>query len=349
MKTKGLLVFAGSLVAVCMQAQVTTFHPGVTANGVTYALPRTVLQVDVNAIRTDYTPGEFARYAERYLHLQNVSTQPETRYSVQHLTLKSAGVPDSTKMYTVKLKDKTVAPLVQMTDDGILLAINHEDPVAETVTSSPQPNPTSHKLNSKAFFTEEILAATSTAKMAELTAAEIYEIRESRNTIMRGQADAMPKDGASLKIVIDRLNQQEEALMQLFVGYIDTTYVNRTFTINPEGDIQKQIVFRFSQKLGFMDADDLGGAPYYLDVKDQHSVPLPTAKEAAKRKISGIVYNLPGTAKVDLYDAERSIISQTLPIAQFGTIDQLALTLFEKKQTTKVTFHPATGGLIQLR
>lgn len=48
----------------------------------------------------------------------------------------------------------------------------------------------------------------SSAKMAELVAKEIYSIRESRNALLRGEADNMPKDGAQLKLMLDNLNQQ---------------------------------------------------------------------------------------------------------------------------------------------
>ena len=43
--------------------------------------------------------------------------------------------------------------------------------------------------------------ASSTAKMAELVAKEIYNIRESKNALLRGQADNTPSDGAQLKIM----------------------------------------------------------------------------------------------------------------------------------------------------
>ena len=58
--------------------------------------------------------------------------------------------------------------------------------------------------------------AGSTAKMAELTAKEIYNIRESKNLIIRGQADAMPKDGALNEVRPDNLNKQEKALTEMF-------------------------------------------------------------------------------------------------------------------------------------
>lgn len=335
-------------------AQTTNFNPGVTANGVTYALPRTVLRADVAAIQVNYVPGEFARYAERYLHLQNVSQEPQVGYEVQQMTLNIEGVPDLQKVYTIKLKDKSVAPMVALSDAGVILGVNggeqaqtdvHIDDIYRVGGS------TNHQLNSRDFFTEEILSATSTAKMAELTAAEIYEIRETRNALVRGQLDAMPKDGAAMSLVLDRLNQQESALMQLFTGYTDTTWISETYRVEPRDfeDIQRTVLFRFSKKLGFVDSDDLAGEPYYVTVKDQHSVVLPSEKDAAKRKIEGIVYNLPSQAQVEVTQGKTTILSTTFPIAQYGTIDQLAPALFGKDSSVKVTFHPATGGLLHLK
>ena len=339
--------------SVMMTAQTTSFNPGVTANGVTYALPRPVLRADVSAIKTQFTPGEFARYAERYLHLQNAGQEAVTSFSVQQISLNLEGVPDSLKAFTIKLKDKSVAPMVTLTPSGIILGVNNAQPISITDVDGGVHHSvkgTRHQLDSRSYFTEEILSATSTAKMAELTAAEIYEIRETRNALMRGQLDAMPKDGAAMKLVLDRLNKQEEALMQLFTGWTDTLYLSESYRIEPRDyeDVPKTVLFRFSRKLGFVDADDLAGEPYYISVTDQHSVVLPTAKEAAKRKIEGIVYNLPSQATVEVSQGKNVLLSKTFPIAQYGTIDQLAPALFGKDSTTRVTFHPATGGLLHL-
>lgn len=347
------LVLSSLCFFMCMSAQTIGFNPGVTANGVTYALPRTVLHADVSAIKTQFTPGEFARYAERYLHLERVGQEAVTSYAVQQISLSLEGVPDTLKAYTIKLKDKSVAPMVTLTPSGIIVSVNSAQPkdvadIDNKVYRSAKG--THHQLDSRAYFTEEILSATSTAKMAELTAAEIYEIRETRNALMRGQLEAMPKDGAAMKLVLDRLNKQEKSLMQLFIGWTDTIYLSESYRLEPRDyeDVPKTVLFRFSSKLGFVDADDLSGEPYYITVKDQHSVVLPTAKEAAKRKIEGIVYNLPSQAQVEILKGNTVLLTQTFPIAQYGTIDQLAPALFGKDSTVRVTFHPATGGLLHL-
>ncbi len=51
-------------------------------------------------------------------------------------------------------------------------------------------------------MTEDMLRSTSTAKRAELAAARIYELRQSRSDIMSGNADQAPTDGEGLKLVL---------------------------------------------------------------------------------------------------------------------------------------------------
>ncbi|MBQ0024034.1 MAG: DUF4831 family protein, partial [Prevotellaceae bacterium] len=328
--------------AATAQTQVAQFNPGIAAEGVNYALPKTVLKAEVTAIKTVYTPGEFAKYANRYLHISNVSSEPEVAWKIVKAEVYQEGTPDTLKCFTVKLKDKTIAPMVQLTNSGILVSVNTNQDITERkIAASTSSN---HKLDARQYLTEDILAATSTAKMAELTAQEILDIRESKNAIKRGQVESMPQDGASLKIVLDELNRQEEALTQLFVGYCDTTTCSKIYSILPEGDIDSKVLFRFSKKLGFVDADDLAGSPYCISVKDQHTVSLPSEKDAAKRKIQGLVYNMPSMAKVTLSGKEINI-SNDMPFAQFGTIDMLNPTLFNKGVSTKVSFNPATGGI----
>ena len=332
--------------ALTARAQFSEFRPGVIAEGVNYALPRTGIRADVTAQKVVYVPGEFAKYAERYLHVPNVSTEPSTTWQVTSMNVYPYGEPDTLKYFTVKLKDKSVAPMAQLTKTGILVAVN----TTTELKDAPQPPTitTHHKLDGKKYFTAEILAAASTSKMAELAAQEIFDIRESKNTIRRGQAESMPKDGASLKIVLDELDEQENALTQLFVGHRDTTICHESYSIVPDGDVDQHVLFRFSQKLGFVDADDLAGEPYYISIRDQHTVPLPTEAEAKKRKINGLAFNMPSIASVRIFNSAATAYDRDIPFGQFGTVDVLSATLFGKDATTSVTFDPTTGALLHL-
>ena len=63
-----LLVTAVSAPA---QTDVSIYTPGVTAEGVVYFLPKTILKITVTSTEQTYSPGEFAHYAERYLKMNH--------------------------------------------------------------------------------------------------------------------------------------------------------------------------------------------------------------------------------------------------------------------------------------
>ena len=106
------------------QTEVTPFRPGVTTEGVCYFLPKTMFEVVVTAEKAVTKPGEFAAYSDRYLRQPNVPTAESTEWTIKEIALMPYGVPDSTKAFSIKLRSQTSAPLVSLTDEGLLLSIN---------------------------------------------------------------------------------------------------------------------------------------------------------------------------------------------------------------------------------
>ena len=124
----------------------------------------------------------------------SVSADPEIHWTIDKIETHVAGIPDKKNVYFVKLKDKTVTPLMELTENGIIRSINM--PLSErNKVQSHQATDTEvqDNIDPRKFLTEEILMASSRAKMAELVAKEIYNIRESKNAFLRGEADNMPQ------------------------------------------------------------------------------------------------------------------------------------------------------------
>ena len=182
----------------------------------------------------------------------------------------------------IKLKDKSAASQVELTPEGIIKAINTTSPI-EKAPVTKVADTAKKRIDPRSFMTEEILIAGSTAKMAELVAKEIYNIRESKNSLTRGQADYMPKDGAALKLMLDNLDEQEQAMMQMFAGTTDRTEKSFTIRIKPEAGMKEKVAFRFSKKLGMLDADNLSGEPYYISIINQETLPPVDPKGKEKR------------------------------------------------------------------
>ena len=337
------------------QTQLSQYQPGVTTDGAVYFLPKTVVKLQAMVEKTTYTPGDFARYAQRYLRMSDVSQEPAVSYRLLGVRITPVAVPDTTKGYAVKFNPKTVAPHVALSADGLLLAINAEPRPDNTSASSspvlsvaalPQPDP-------RKYMSEEILSAGSTAKMAELTAREIYDLRENRSLLIKGQADFMPTDGTQLRLMLSQLDQQDRALSSLFTGVTRCDTTESVVTIVCDGPIQRQLAFRLSRKLGLVDNDDLAGVPYYINIEDMHTVPLPDKEAAAKVKKkayeAGIYVNVPGTMRVTLQLGDGQTVSTAeLPAPQFGNVELLSGDLFNKHFTTHLWLNPLTGAVERL-
>ena len=71
-------------------------------------------------------------------------------------------------------------------------------------------------------------------------------------------------------------------------------------------------------------------------------------EDDGKKKVDGVAYNVPGRASIVLKQEKEILFEDEVPVTQFGTVEYLAPTLFNKNSTVKVTFNPVTGGLVKV-
>lgn len=346
-KTFALLMAGLCMQSAMAQTEVEPFVPGATVEGVCYYLPATALRVTVTAEKTVTRPGQFNKYANRYLRLDQVPESEKVEWELKEVKLEPYGVPDRSKAYSIKLKSKTVAPLVGLSRDGLLLSIN-TDAEETLLPEPPQGTPAQPLPNPKEFMTQEILSAGSTAKQAELCAQEIYDIRESRNALIRGEADNTPKDGAQLKLMLEQLDRQASVLESLFRGTIQKSTEVYTLSYVPQEVAENHLLFRFSRKLGVLDADDLAGEPVFITLTNLESVPEvqedPQATKKKEKLQQGVFYNVPARMAIKVHSLQKEWARMETPMGQFGRVEILSNTLFDKKNTIQVTFFQQTGG-----
>ena len=156
------------------QTTLSSIIPG-TSEGVTYFLPDTKVGITVETCCITQTPGEFNSYAERFLHIKDVVSKANNRWEITGIESHTEGVPNKAKTFTVKLGSST-ASNIRLDEKGIICAI-----ITGTQPKHPHSKDADHrdaktKNDATQYMTEEMLTATSTAKMAELTAKEIYAI-----------------------------------------------------------------------------------------------------------------------------------------------------------------------------
>jgi hypothetical protein len=322
--------------------------------GITYTLPRTSITIAVEVSKYQSKAGPFALYAERYLGVNTAVMEDKTWYEMGNISMIEYGVADPEQTFLINFKAGTTAPYVYLTEEGFLCSVN-ADPEPEALTAKSAvvvaPKANANAVNPAQAMTEEMLLAGSVAKQAEIAAKQIYRIRESRLDILTGEADNLPPDGEAMKVVINQLEQQEKALTQMFIGVTTSDSSMYDFTLTPMDGIEKEILFRFSERLGIVAADDLSGSPVYLSITalDKQLPPI-DPKEAAKRdKQKGIVYNVPAKIRIEITAAGKTLLDKEVMASQFGRQEKLATEIFEdRKRPVKIFFYPQTGAIKQI-
>lgn len=352
---KNLITIACLLFSIPLMAQTKVVKKNaVKANnfGITYSLPKTQLIVDAEVTKVTCKAGPYYKYAEKYLGVKDAITEDKVYYELGKLSLVNKGIPDPDNTYIVEFKSGTVAPYAYLTEEGLLCSINTEytpeESELETIKKSGQ-GPA--KVTDASVFSEELLIAGSTARQAEVAAKQIYRIRESRLNILTGDADNLPPDGEAMKLVIQQLEEQEKALSNLFTGILTKETSHYEVSITPYDNLEKEVLFRFSNLLGIVDADDLGGVPVYMNLKATERAPVLDPKEAEKKEKSmkGIIYNVPGKASIEISMNKKTLYKGDAQITQFGSREGLAPVMFEdKKAPVKVYFYPETGAIKQI-
>ncbi len=345
-------IFTGVSLSIHAQEVIKTSALKSNDYGVTYILPKTTLVINVEFSKTTLKAGPYAKYAEKYLGVtNNVITEDLVNYSLDKVDVSSKGIPDKNEAYVIEFKAKTSAPFVYLTKDGMICTINAEYTPADT-NSKKEVQKQSAKdpgLTAQSSYTEEYLRAGSISKMAEVAAKQIYKLRESRMDILTGDAENAPKDGEAMKIVLQQLEAQEKSLVELFTGSKSIEKEFASFEADPTGNMEKDIIFRFSKYSGVVDADDLSGSPVYLNLKKMDSIVEAPVDPKAKKDPKGITYNVPGKASIEVFFGTKQMFKGNIEVVQFGTKQILGTSIFEdKKGPVKVYFYPETGGIKQI-
>lgn len=341
------ILFAAMLVCCTVamaQQQATPMKPGKTDHGVIYYLPKTAIEFHLLIEKKTYTPGIFAKYGEKYLRLRGIKQEEEVTYSIANYGLTQIGVIDTTKCYFVKTKGgKCENAEIHLTDDGVLQSIN-ADPVMPKPRTPFKPAAPTKEPDPKMYLNAEVLSAGSTAKMAELTVEQIIELQERRQALITGEAEDIPQDEQQLQLMIDEIDKQRDILMTLFTGTTHRDTVEQTLVVCPEKEVEREVIFRLSKKMGLVDKDDLSGVPYYMTIEDMHRTTFPKNDIDEKKKEGGFYVNVPGRIKMTLHRDNHFLGSFDLYAAQFGFVEIRSGSLF-KRYVTHMTLNPTTGSV----
>lgn len=313
---------------------------------VDYYLPLTAVRMSVLVEHSTFTPGELAAYSELYLK-EDVRSEAEESYKIVGVSFTTTALPDTARHYTVVIDKKHSLFSLSRDASGVLRAINTQGKAIEKPQRF-QPAKTAKPLNPHDYMSQDILNSGNPNTMARMVAQEIYDIRESRTSISRGEADYMPKDGDQLRMMMQQMDLQEQALRQAFVGNTVVDTAEYVVTFVPMPSKEKQMVCRFSRHFGLTDISDLSGEPVYAVTENLDYRPsLPDIPaEAKKQKDDFQLYVcLPGKVSIAITSDDETFGRAEVYAAQYGEVESLPGSLWGKKFTSRIVLNPVTGSI----
>jgi len=325
------------------------------AGGVVYALPRTVIHIEVEAEQAKLIHGPYNSFAQKYLGINNAPKADEENWTITSVKMDSYGEPDPNAVFKAT---GNISTLLSLSGDGVLLGINSEVKSAEekpvtTVFPARLANADDNwfDLSMHSFLSEKdsTKRAGSTFKSFEEKAAEaasdILKLRKRKALTLAAKYDKLPPDGEAYKVMTAELDKIIGDYVSLFVGRSITRKFQLSFDVVPDGKSNKGLVaFRFSQSAGVLPESNVSGKPVMLEIEPGNELKQKIdAAATGDASTKGIYYRVPVVALVRLLNGGEVLAQARMTLAQFGTITTLPDGLLGGEYS--IEFHPATGAI----
>ncbi len=337
--------------------------------GVVYALPKTVVRVEVVFEKTDFSVSPYAEYAEELLGFD--IGEAEQWYRIEDISITAINKPDPEHYYYIDPGCSNVS--VCLNDDGLLRSINSQTPLERKERTKTVKIEKMSKINLTDILyetteyendtdeeneesqdlikTEQPKVIEKTLKQRAIEAAEILkELRSKKKEILYGEYESN-YDPKMLNAIYEQLEIQENRYMQLFVGV--KSRITEIFYIEPEMakvvvDDQTVELFRYTHEKSIVDSSEVGAIPVYCNLRSENNLYLvnkfvknkPNSKFGNRKyHPKTFRYRIPEIVTVSVVTPDFTC-QQQVKVAQYGPIMELP------RRYLEAIFDDETGELI---
>ena len=323
--------------------------------GVVYALPRTVIHIEVDAVQDILIHGPYNAFALKYLGIADVPKADEEIWSITNVGMDTYGEADPSAVYKAV---GSIATLLSLTEDGLIVGINSEvRSEAGKVISGIIPFRSADKGDSwNDVSMHTFLAEKDTTKKtgtnfksleekAAEAAADILKYRKRKANILSAKDDKFMPDGGAYQVMSTELDKIISDYTELFAGRKIHRKQHFSYDVVPDGKGGKALVaFRFSPTAGVLPASNVSGKPIMLELE-----PNADLKQKIESTITpeittkGIYCRIPVATQARLLNGSDILAQAKMTIAQFGVITPVSDGLLNGEYS--IEFYPATGAI----
>ncbi len=353
-----------------------SLETGHSQQGFYYALPRTVVSMDVTVIKTEEIPGPFARFAGNYLGLEQVIMQPSTTYHIQNVSINTFAEPDPSEFYFVEYDPKKMQDTpfsLYLNEAGLIAAVNTSFDNDYYMKNMPEGNGRGF-FGSQASFQQFIemnleervdtiieqvqvdtmtverktLRRTWVEKSSESRAREVAEhilkIRNKKFDLISGFAEITYSKEA-IEYMYKEMDKLENDYLELFTGMRVQSRIKYRYNYTPDKNRvdTPATLFYFSPAEGVVQQGRRGSEPFTIEVnRNQTTQQLgvfgltPSRDKSEKR---GIYYRVPEHGNISVKLGNASLANARVLINQLGVITSLP------PGHLQIEFFPNTGSV----
>ncbi len=341
---------------------------------VVYALPKTILNVDVIVEKKIRKVGPFAGFSEKYIGISPKIKADEVKWNIQSLTITEKGEVDPQHFYKLKSVENYEPNLIQLTPEGLIKGFNMKAvDVANEITPqtlhenvdfeieygqfSIDPNLLTKKdtvfkvvETDTAFIKvpelKELAFAKSIEDKAKEAAHQLFKLRKRRFKILTANYEVLPPDGKAYEVIVRELDKLEKEYLSLFLGKEVCVLETGHFTYKPKATDKGGVLFRISPEKGLVESDDLKAVPVRIELNNlgvTSELPvLPVDPTVVPDRL--IYYRIPGQADVVISKGKQVVYHQSHLISQFGKIFSLPSQVL-MHEGYSLEFYPETGAI----
>ncbi len=327
-------------------------EPGEAKEQYTYALPRTVLKLEVIFTEVKSVPGPYWEYAEKFLGISEVIRQKSSHWQIRDLKISSHSELDPEQFYSLNVLDGDFPPalLENYRQKGVLLdgtEMMHEiaggmgdvpglntgsfdfldlgvEPNFEERTETMYKTLVTDTSFVKVPVQRTVVEQKSMAMKAEEAADFLLEIRTRRFEMLTGEYEVYP-DGEAMAATIAKLDQLESSYLSLFTGKTITRNLKRDYFIVPEtgSSPSRYRLEMFSEQLGIVPPQLKEGTPLEVQIEPLGTTRGPGSYFSgipSNERYNRLIYRIPDVAELKVTHGEKILSLQRISIYQSGEI-----------------------------
>lgn len=347
-------------------------------DGIYYALPKTMIKVDVWVDKVETIRGPYAEFAGRLLGLDNVPRTNSTAYHLAGATMSSYYEVDPDHYYFARIPEKNTNNLhFSLSPEGLLQSASWEEPSSQKKTSArdagerkslfgaefmdiPVPG-IIEKVDTfirrisldtttfeEIFFRKTFIEKTTEQKARE-AANFILKLEEHRFSLITGYQE-VNYSAEVMQFMNQQLLDLQNEYLALFKGKKITTTSHYSFVYEPlpGNDKNPVTLFKFSANSGLIEKESPGGEPVRIHYSQAFNTQMLTAHQASREKgrkaPKGFYYRIPDNATFVLKLGTERVAEAQFPVSQLGMISFLPF-----EGIREVQFYPQSGSVKYFR